>query len=332
MRLVGHSDQGGRPDAVQVMVHRGHAYVGHMFSKGFSVIDVRDPKRPRPVEYVAAPPGTWNIHLQTHDDLLLVIHAKDMFADAAFADEHAYYSGSIGRTVGTAAGAVRPPRATGRPGVAVFDVARPAAPRPIGFMPVEGGGIHRLWYAGGRWAYASALLDGFSDYIFLTIDMADPTRPREAGRFWLPGMHLAAGEQPALAGQPAVRPPPRHRARRHRLRRLARRRPGDAGRRRPRRAPADRPPELVAALRGRHPQLPAAARTATCWSSPTRPCWTTRRTGSSSSGSSTSGSRPTRSASPRCRRPPRPTTRPGAGTSGRTTSTRTARGASSATG
>jgi hypothetical protein len=177
------------------MVHRGHAYVGHMFSKGFSVIDVRDPARPRPVEYVAAPPGTWNIHLQTHEDLLLVIHAKDMFADAAFADEHAYYSGSIGRTVGTAAGASAR-RRDWSAGVAVYDVARPAAPRRIGFMPVEGGGVHRLWYAGGRWAYASALLDGFSDYVFLTLDMADPTRPREAGRFWLPGMHLAAGEQP----------------------------------------------------------------------------------------------------------------------------------------
>ena len=63
-------------------------------------------------------------------------------------------------------------------------------------MPVEGGGIHRIWYTGGRWAYASALLDGFSDYIFITIDMADPTKPREAGRYWLPGMNLAAGEKP----------------------------------------------------------------------------------------------------------------------------------------
>ena len=46
MRLIGHSDQGGRPDGVQIMVHRGHAYVGHMFSKGFSVIDVRDRQEP----------------------------------------------------------------------------------------------------------------------------------------------------------------------------------------------------------------------------------------------------------------------------------------------
>ena len=49
MRIIGYSDQGGRPDGVQVMVHRGFAYVGHMFSKGFSVIDVRDPKAPRAV-------------------------------------------------------------------------------------------------------------------------------------------------------------------------------------------------------------------------------------------------------------------------------------------
>src|SRR5438034_4395703 len=96
MRIVGHSDQDGRPDAVQIMVHRGFAYVGHMFSKGFSVIDVRDPRSPRTVAYIPAPPNTWNIHLQTHDDLLLVINAKDMFAAAEFRDETAYYKGALG--------------------------------------------------------------------------------------------------------------------------------------------------------------------------------------------------------------------------------------------
>ena len=63
-------------------------------------------------------------------------------------------------------------------------------------MPVEGGGVHRIWYVGGRWAYVSALLDGFTDYIFMTVDMADPTKPKEAGRYWLPGMNKAAGETP----------------------------------------------------------------------------------------------------------------------------------------
>ena len=194
MKLIGWSDQGGRADGVQLMLHRGYAYVGHMFSKGFSVIDVRDVKNPRAVNFIAAPPNTWTIHLQTHDDLLLVINAKDMFAAAEFADERAYYSGALGKTVGTAqAKRVRDWSA----GLAVYDISRPENVRRIGFMPVEGGGIHRVWYTGGRWAYVSVLLDGFTDYIFMTVDMSDPARPREAGRWWIPGMNLAAGETPA---------------------------------------------------------------------------------------------------------------------------------------
>jgi hypothetical protein len=194
MRLVSHCDQGGRTDGVQIMVHRGYAYIGHMFSKGFSIVDVRDPKHPRAVEYVAAPPGTWNIHLQTHDDLLLVIHAKDMFAAAEFADERAYYRGQLGTVVGTAQTTSATRNWTA--GLAIYDISQPARPRRVGFMPVDGGGVHRIWYVGGRWAYVSALLDGFTDYIFMTVDMADPTKPRAAGRYWIPGMNLAAGETP----------------------------------------------------------------------------------------------------------------------------------------
>jgi len=196
MRIVGHSDQRGRPDGVQVMVHGGFAYVGHMFSKGFSVIDVHDAKNPRPVNYVAAPPNTWTIHLQAHDDLLLVINAKDMFAATEFADERAYYRGAVGKTVGTAeAKRMRDWTA----GLAVYDISRPENPRRISFMPVGGGGIHRIWYTGGRWAYVSVLLDGFTDYIFMTVDIGDPTQPREAGRWWIPGMNLAVGETPSWA-------------------------------------------------------------------------------------------------------------------------------------
>src|SRR5260370_5840260 len=195
MRIIAHSDQGGRPDGVQIMVHRGYAYIGHMFSKGFSVVDVRDAKRPRAVNYLAAPPGTWNIHLQTHDDLLLVVNAKDMFAAAEFADEKAYYKGQLGKVVGTAQKKTIP--GDGTAGLAVYDISKPQSPRRIGFLPVDGGGIHRIWYAGGRWAYVSALLDGFTDYIFMTVDMGDPASPREAGRYWIPGMHQAGGETPS---------------------------------------------------------------------------------------------------------------------------------------
>ncbi len=196
MKLIGYSDQGGREDGVQVMVNKGHAFVGHMFSKGFSVIDVRDPRNPKPVKYMPAPHNTWTIHLQTYGDLLLVINARDMFAAPEFQDERKYYIGSHSDQASEAEAAPTDKR-DWTAGLAVYDISKPAEPRQIGFMPVEGGGIHRIWYTGGRWAYVSAMLDGFTDYIFMTVDMADPAKPKEAGRYWLPGMNTAAGETPS---------------------------------------------------------------------------------------------------------------------------------------
>src|SRR5271154_1122915 len=97
MRIIGHTDQGGgRSDGVQIMVHKGYAYVGHVFSRGFSVIDVRDPTKPAPVSYIASPPNTTSVHLQQHDDLLLVIHAKDHFQLEGMEDEKNYYKGKVG--------------------------------------------------------------------------------------------------------------------------------------------------------------------------------------------------------------------------------------------
>ena len=58
---------------------------------------------------------------------------------------------------------------------------------------------HRIWYVGGRWAYVSALLDGFTDCILLIIDLQDPTKPQEVSRYWLPGMNADAGEKPSWA-------------------------------------------------------------------------------------------------------------------------------------
>ncbi len=191
MRLIGFSNQGGRPDGNQLMVHRGYAYVGHMSSSGFSIIDVRDPRSPRPVKYIGAPRHTWNIHLQAHDDLLLVVNARDMKALPAFADDKSYYKG---KSSGFDIGATK--ERTWTAGMSVWDISKPDDPRQIGFMPVEGVGLHRIWYVGGRWAYASALIDGFTDYILITIDVSDPTKPQLVGRFWLPGMNRAAGEEP----------------------------------------------------------------------------------------------------------------------------------------
>ncbi len=192
MRLIGHRDQGGKPDGCQIIVHRGYAYIGHMFSQGISVVDVRDPSAPKHVKFIAAPSNTWSMHLQVHDDLLLVINGKDLFAQPELANERNYYKAKGGFQSQARSEGARNWSA----GLVVFDISAPTSPRQIGFLPVNGGGFHRVWYTGGRWAYGSALIEGFSDFILVTIDMSDPTKPREAGRYWLPGMNLAMGEQP----------------------------------------------------------------------------------------------------------------------------------------
>ena len=55
IKFLSHTDQGGRGDGVQVMVNRGFAYIGHGFSNGITVIDVRDPKHPKTVNFLRLP-------------------------------------------------------------------------------------------------------------------------------------------------------------------------------------------------------------------------------------------------------------------------------------
>ncbi len=190
MRILGHSDQGGRSDGVQVMVSGGYAYIGHLFSGGFSVIDVRDPTNPVFVKHIPQPPGTWSQHLQTNGDLLLVVNMRDMLRDDGV-ETGDYYSGSIGDKIDVSSAAQ-----SHSAGMRVYDIRDRANPREIGFMELPGLGLHRIWYAGGQWAYVSALPPGFSDDIFIIVDMSDPTNPKPVSRLWLPGMNIAAGEKP----------------------------------------------------------------------------------------------------------------------------------------
>ena len=120
--FVGAHDLDGRGDSVQIMVHKGHAYIGHMFADGFTVVDVGDPRNPRTKKFVAAPPNTRAFHLQTHGDLLLTVNSPNIWVMQGYSDPNDYFKSSITdsftkRDKNFAAG------------LRVFDISKPAAPR-----------------------------------------------------------------------------------------------------------------------------------------------------------------------------------------------------------
>ncbi|HEX3535403.1 MAG TPA: hypothetical protein VHU15_01420, partial [Stellaceae bacterium] len=122
--FVAAHDLDGRGDGVQIMVHKGYAFIGHMFSDGFTVVDVRDPKHPRPVKFVAAPPNSRAFHLQTHGDLLLTVNSPNIWVLQGYSDPNDYFKSSI-----TESFTKRDKTFTA--GLRVFDIANPAEPREI---------------------------------------------------------------------------------------------------------------------------------------------------------------------------------------------------------
>src|SRR3954451_14095142 len=78
IRHISHSDQGGRADGVQVMVNRGHVYVGHMFSDGITVLDAADPRALKPVTFWAAGDYTRTHHIQVAEDMLLAANGASI--------------------------------------------------------------------------------------------------------------------------------------------------------------------------------------------------------------------------------------------------------------
>ncbi|MDX6428172.1 MAG: hypothetical protein QOE54_538 [Streptosporangiaceae bacterium] len=173
LRLLAHHDLDGRGDGMQVMRHEDVLYVGHAGTSraGTSILDVSDPRRPKLVDQWPAPDNTHTHKVQVADGLLLVNHERFPYRPTAPLGPHSA-------------------------GLAVYDLADPFAPEQIAFWESSGKGVHRIVWEGGRFAHVSVTPDGFTDRIWMILDLSDPHHPVEAGRWWWPGQWTAAGERP----------------------------------------------------------------------------------------------------------------------------------------
>ncbi len=189
IRHISYSDQGGRPDGVQVMANRRHIYVGHMFSDGVTILDAADPRRLKPVGFFTAGVNTRTHHLQVADDLLLLANGANIVAMQSYDNLRGYFENALVDSITN--------RKKFRSGLSIHDISKPAEMREIAFLEMPGFGINRLWWPGGRYAYVSAHFDGFTDHILCIVDLGDLTKPEIVSRWWLPGMHRAGGETPA---------------------------------------------------------------------------------------------------------------------------------------
>jgi hypothetical protein len=85
-------------------------------------------------------------------------------------------------------------------GLRIFDVSRPASPYDVCHWECAGMGVHRFTFD-GRYAYISAELVGYIGTIVMILDLRDPTRPEEVGRWWMEGQWTAGGETPSRKGR-----------------------------------------------------------------------------------------------------------------------------------
>ena len=190
IRHLSYSDQGGRPDGVQVMVNRGHVYVGHMFSDGVTILDASDPRRLKPVAFFTAGSGTRTHHLQVAADVMLLANGANIVSMQSYDNMRGYFENNLADSITN--------RRKFRSGLSIHDISRPAEMKEIAFLEMPGFGINRLWWPGGRYAYVSAHFDGFIDHILCVVDLNNLTRPEIVSRWWMPGMNRAAGETPPL--------------------------------------------------------------------------------------------------------------------------------------
>lgn len=179
MRIIGHNDLGKFGDCGEgLSMHLGKngrrtLFVAHLNAPGdFSAVDVTDPRKPTVIYSQELP------NPKSRSNCLMI----------------------VGDTMAVARQVVNV--GDEKAGVELYDVSNPEAPKSIGFWDAHGPespGCHFVWFIDGEYVYAAS---GTSDWDpwqpnmgwqYVCLDVKDPTKPKEVGRWHLPGTSKSDG-------------------------------------------------------------------------------------------------------------------------------------------
>src|SRR5256884_4732768 len=185
-KLIAHplpAGWGGRGEGMPIRpAPRGARILGlatESAPKNFTAVDVSDPRKPKVVVQPALPQAHMRSNsLETCGNIMAV----------------AYQTQKKG---------LQPA------GMELFDISVPEKPRSISFFDCSGAtsrGVHQLWFCDGEYVHCASGAPDFTpthpndDQFYRCIDVRNPSKPIEIGRWWMPGTR--AGDN--------VMPPPRH--------------------------------------------------------------------------------------------------------------------------
>ena len=173
MELLGSNDLGGYGNCGEGMVMqlardgRRVLWLAHESApKNFTGVDVTEPRKPSVIVQTDLPHREMRSNsLDLTGDLLVV----------------AYQTSTPG---------AKPA------GIELWDVADPSSPRSVAFFDASGPasrGVHHLWFCDGEYVHLSGGAADFTprhrkdDQCYRIVDVRQPSRPVEVGRWWLPG-------------------------------------------------------------------------------------------------------------------------------------------------
>ncbi|MBC8044398.1 MAG: hypothetical protein IAF08_13250 [Rhizobacter sp.] len=174
VQTVGYTDLDGKPAfKMSIREHRGrwYLYTAHFWHRGWSVVDVTDPEKPRVVKFVAGPENTFTGQIELSGDIMITSLEKILPG----------FGGDDGKPFDE--------------GVIIWNIADPINPKQVGQFRTGGSGTHRNFYSGGRYMHLAAGMPGYEGNIYVIVDISNPANPREVGRWHVKGQHTAGGEK-----------------------------------------------------------------------------------------------------------------------------------------